>query len=210
MKIPPASPFPLEWEVVYEASDKDHPEIISSPHTRRHHVYVPADAEVSEIEMYHEYAHAYLCETVHPLLSGSAFERGTDYEAMVRLTPVLRAANDWFTDELLYSRWPDQERIEVEKTIESLTKTTITTIELGTALALFLAQAERYDAKVRPHTLDKTLERLKAAFLSVDPSRPSKGALKRLVNRLIDALGLPYRVRIVMDVDEEVWRIERK
>lgn len=206
------SPFPLKWKVEYQHSGRDC-EITSIPKEKRHIICLPTGGdELREIEVIHEYAHAYLCETIHPQFSTNRFKQGTSKGLLQELAPVFRAASDWFADALLMRDFAERERNEITEHVNMMLAAYSSTIkaempfEILIGFSLMTAQAKHYSVKGEIPRLSGNGFLMEKAFLSILPEKPTIKKFKKLLNRLL-AVFTTRRVRLVQDNNQQVWEI---
>ncbi|OGP52441.1 MAG: hypothetical protein A3K30_05475 [Deltaproteobacteria bacterium RBG_13_51_10] len=186
---------------------------MSDPWTRTHTIKLPR-RNYREIEYLHELAHAVLAEQ-HHLLSTAFFERGTSMEAMTPLVGPLRAASDWFADDLLMQWCPEEERAEIKEHAEYVLQITndlaAGKIEIFYLYGggLILAQAVKY--------CDKAIAEIPEMFmpiveilLSIPPEAPTVAAKRDAVNRLA-ALTCQQQIELTTEQDGiQVWEIRKE
>jgi len=98
-------------------------EIMSFPEKKLHRITLPNPDhrdQLRPIEYLHELYHAKLCETVHPLFSGSIFTQNSNPEYIQFYTPLFRCVNDWFVDGLLITLCPEEELDEIKEHTEMI------------------------------------------------------------------------------------------
>jgi len=199
----------LDWPVteVYGHNIKEL-NIHSYPHEKRHVINIP-DHDVRDIEFLHELGHATLCETVHPMFSGSLFEFN-DPDLLQLFTPAIQAANDWFIDDWLHKLAPketEKEIVEHYNMVRRRLKQDKNADQTILCMAAFLiAQASRYcgiTAKV-----EGILAEAVRVISSVDPAPPTLDKLCLVFNGLA-ALYTAYQVEPVVAEDGlTVWRLK--
>jgi hypothetical protein len=205
----------LRWRIIERPHEHNTIEIITDREERTHTILIPAtptpDNPLRDIEYLHELAHATLCETVHPVFSTHYFAVGTDENDIRLLTPIIRAASDWFADQWLMENCPDLERAEIAEhydlSVAAIQRTTgPVDAELLYGTALMLAQGIKYLGK--PNQTGGQLRETIAAFLSINPAKPTPAKFETLINRLASPC-YPLRVRQANDGDLDVWQVYR-
>jgi len=205
----------LTWEVKEKIGREGYFQVISFPIEKKHLISWPApniQDPPRPIEMAHELIHAQLAEQVHPLFSASFFALGTPEEILEGLSPAMRAASDWFVDDRLMELCPEDELKEIKEHLK-LVKTHREKFDEVFSLIIsgFLqAQAVKYGIYPRKKFAkrkNRQVTRVMDAFLSVEPSKPSIGDLKKLINQLI-SLYTNLRVELVKQGAMEVWEVK--
>jgi hypothetical protein len=203
----------LRWRVIEQVHNKNSIEITTDREKQTHTIFTPANPSpqnpLRDIEYLHELAHATLCETIHPVFSTHYFAIGTRDDDIRALTPIIRAASDWFADEWLMETCPELERAEIEEhydlIIASLQRATgPVSAELLYGSSLMIAQGIKYLGK--PNNTGGQLNEVVAAFLSVRPDKPTVAKFENLINRLA-APYCPLRVRQIHDGQIDVWEV---
>ena len=207
----------LSWPVAITASPRGYIEIESSPLEKKHIIKYPTSGDpLRPIELQHEYVHAFLCEKIHHLFSGSVFVQGTDRNLLEILTEVFQSANDWFVDAVLFKYWPEIEKEDVREHLELMFKACPDRDiqRMKAIVAPFLwAQAEHFHLP-RPirrkakRTFPKNVEKIKNQFLIVDPSNPTINGLEKLVDCLTRQVTRNrWSARIINDGTLDVWEL---
>ena len=205
----------LRWPVSFVQGTERNLAIVTNPWERTHTIEVPDDlVDWRPIELLHELAHAYLAETVHPLLSTAYFTPGTPD---VYVTPFWwphRVTTDWYADALLMKWCPDEAREEI---LEHLRYALDLATKLPTPHApddvfyrftggLFYAQALKWhlwpSQKPPPGLYCEVAETL----LKVDPFKPRLNTVRTLINQLA-GLVTDKRVRLVNEDGIELWDV---
>ncbi len=194
----------LRWRVLDAVHDRGEMEIVSDPWERTHIIYSPAHPApgnpLRDIEYLHELAHAMLCETVHTCMSTHYFEQGTPEHMLHTLSPIVRAASDWYADGWLMSICPDDERSEIEEhyalVCRALTAHGFAAIhdEWRWGAALIIAQAVKWCGRrnIGRGALAETVN----VLLAIDPMRPSRQGMERLINDLLSCSSMSMRIAI--------------
>jgi hypothetical protein len=190
-------------------------QITTDPWRKTHTIHIPKhpgpDADLERYYLEHEYAHACLAETVNPLLSTAYFVPGTPDDLVSASEYVFKTASDWFADGLLSSIFPDRFRAD---TADVLTLLIDNFRDKGglpdtdydrLSYALLLAQAAHYvigpDA---PPFVGPKIRTLRDAFIRRDPTRPSRDAMRLLLNDLLYPVNRT-QVSIVQSDGVDVW-----
>ncbi|MHC1697766.1 MAG: hypothetical protein AB9919_06860 [Geobacteraceae bacterium] len=202
----------LRWRIIEQTHDQDTIEIVSDRTECTHTILTPTNPSpqnpLRDIEYLHELAHATLCETVHPVFSTHYFAAGTPAEGIRTLTPIMRAASDWFADQWLIEHCPELERVEIEEhyelamsALQQATGPVEAEVLYGTAL--MLAQGIKYLGK--PDNTGGQLREVVGAFLLVRPEKPTDKKMETLINRL----SAPHSDLRVVLLNDGVWKTER-
>ena len=212
----------LQWRVVLEADPRrDTLHVVSDPIERRHTIIVPVSRIQRDplrwLEVEHEYAHCWLGETVHPLLSTAYFAHGTD-ETIVQAVGVLyRCACDWYADAVIYGLWPREGRAEIEEHIRLLLehppKDKALPPEMSWDMGLMYAQLIHYGGHKRlikaVRRVAPALERVGRIYLRYPPDRPSLEALVGLINATLRLGTRPVlQVEVVQEDGLDVFKIK--
>lgn len=205
----------LKWDVVTHTKG-DACEILSDAEAQRHTIWLPDPASANPprpIETLHEYCHAACAERFHHLFSGSVFSSSTAPNDIELLTPLFRAANDWYVDGLLVSLCPDEEKTEIKEHYDLITNLLAHDnkggLDILLSASMMFAQAQHYlDITTNAGGL---LLGLTSTFLQSPPADPSLANLHHLVNALCTPLRGPlhhsYTIDVVQDIGLEVWQI---
>ena len=213
---PPAGPNilrELTWPIDYRQGEEGYLTVLTDAVTRTHTIFLPAQDSIAGplrwIEVQHEAAHCLLAERCHHLFSISKF-RGGGQDFVASLTPIFNTATDWFTDELLFLRWPEVMRSEVIEHLRAMPPSAMQTPEQAWGVVFLLAQAQRYRCsqarkralKILPPEITKIVD----FFLATDPSKPRVTDLQRLINSMLRvAIDGELSVSLVDDGGLEVW-----
>lgn len=202
----------LAWPVRNDSSSDSTFHITSVPHRREHIIYWPKEGAAGPprpIEYLHELCHAYLAEKVHPQFSAQYFKQGTPDGILRGMSPVCKAASDWFTDELVYSLRPQEFLAEVKEHICYAVLMLKDPPPHSRAFVTFsggliIAQCQRYLNQALP--TGSLVDDIVQAFLSVEPTEPHVDKLVELLNRLL-RLCSGWQVRLIEDGGLEVWEV---
>lgn len=207
----------LKWPLTIQFHHKQTCEVVSDP--GKHVVYLPAQPkdQIRWLEVQHEFAHCWLAETVHLQFATSLFKRGTPDELLLAISPIIRSAQDWFVDEVLYQQWPKEEKAAIHEHVNMFRRALSSVKEslppdIVWGGTLMLAQAQRHKCcKKECRKIFKKFpdcEKIVRVFLSVDPSNPSIEASEQLLNKLLKiASNGQLRIELIDDADREVWEI---
>lgn len=209
----------LKWNVTIERSDTvEGYGLRSKPETKEHVIVLPPKkpeiARLSKASEFHEYIHAWLGETVHPLFGAYAFVNALDNDfgnEVIRW--CLNETLDWFVDHEMHVRCPqalehrlrtggrsdyggpiDQDMMKIDPVAYPITQ------------SLLDAQRWKYlreKARNRPHFMTQMTE----AFLRVEPARPTIGKAAFLFNSLLPIGGLPVKVTVVEADGMNKWML---
>lgn len=178
----------LKWELktIQNESIKTL-EIVSDKKNFIHRVYIPEN-DVRDIEFLHELGHAFLCENIHQLFSTASFLNYTEYRMKI-LTPIVRAADDWFVDQWLFEIAPNDEKKEIEEHYKMAMKTIghHDSYEMMIGCAFLIAQAERY-LKIKSGVTGDS-RKLIDCFLNVNPGNPNVKKLEKLINSMLSLVS---------------------
>ncbi|RQW89954.1 MAG: hypothetical protein EHM79_02285 [Geobacter sp.] len=202
----------LRWRIIEQTHNQDTIEIVSDRTERTHTILTPANPSpqnpLRDIEYLHELAHATLCETVHPVFSTHYFAADTPAEDIRTLTPIVRAASDWFADQWLMEHCPELERAEIEEHYElamaALRRASgPVEAEVLYGTALMIAQGIKYLSKL--NNTGGQLRDVVNAFLSVRTEKPTAKKMEFLIN----SLASPYtNLRVILGSSAN-WHIRR-
>ncbi len=201
----------LSWPLT-EITKGDTLEIVSDHWHKTHRITWPKETSpagaVRDIEYLHELAHAVLCETVHPMFSTHYFVAGYADNQLRDIAPAIRAANDWFADEWLMKRCPQEEGAEIAEHFalvkRRLERDPSGSVELLYGAALIIAQAIHYFHEDIP--CGGQLGDLIQAMLAIPPGHPTIENLETLTNKLIAATSNIQLAR-VKENGVEIWKI---
>lgn len=193
------------------------------PQARRHTITVPSDRRepVRWMELQHEFAHCLLSETIHHLFAGTTFARNSNKELMQAIAPACRVATDWYVDHVIYTRWPQEGREEIEELLRlylglSRQKKASLSPTLAWGLVLCYAQGLQYKAH------KGLVRRFRQAFPDVDslarktflrhpPDNPTAKGLVTLINRILKvASGGKLSAHLIVDGSLEVLEVRHK
>jgi len=164
----------------------------------------------------HEYVHALLAETIHPLFGISLTGTPEQLVGAPKVRGIINEAVDWFVNGWICTKYPVAFR---ERLARNQTLLDPTTVEFALArdpdplfgMATFAemsAELRRF-AKWEGQTGNSIVDEMTEEFLETDCSKPSIEALVDLVNSLVPAeLDLAV-VPICRDGNDPFWLVCR-
>ena len=187
----PDPPIRLRWPVEERPNPRNYFEVVTDPIHKKHTILVPPQPR--EIERLHELCHAWLAENVHHQFSSHHFAPGTPSGVMEACSEALRAATDWFVDEMVYHYLPEEEGNEVREHLEYVEAVGELRERMPIASALIYAQAVRY-LHFPTSRIPPGMKPMVQAFLDTPPRPPDVRRWLRLVNRLLALSGRRFRL----------------
>lgn len=143
-----------------------------------------------EIAKLHEYAHAFLAETVHPLFGVTKYAHTGEDQ---RLNQLFRTAADWFVVALTMKLVPAQQRAEIKEIFLMLAAR----LRLGGQYSMIYhaAYTAMYKKWVYPECVPiPSIAKLADTFLAVNPDPPTLKNFQQLLDTLCGHFG--YHVEL--------------
>jgi len=203
----------LQWDIeVIRRDDEDSPSAIhSDPLLRKHIFYFPTgfnrSLQRNPYSELHEFAHAWLCENIHPIFSSGKLHNDAVTEALFpQVRFYVNTSLDWFVagkvnNSQLFSDLDRLHRLHTPEIISRL----MWVDPFGSlpCCASIYAQAHRFIGT--PISIDGKVGQLAKVFQDYDPFRPSLEAAENLANALLKTT-IGHQVKFMKDGD--YWRLK--
>jgi len=209
----------LAWSVRIEREDSvEGYGLRSYPQAHEHVITLPPKnpkvAKPSKAAELHEYIHAWLAETRHPLFAAPAFVNSLDNPfAKEAVRRCLNETLDWFVDHEVYVRCPRafEHRLRVEfGSDDGGARDQLMMEEDPIAFPITLALADAQNWKyLGQHAGNRPefIPRMTDAFLRVPPEHPTIGKATILFNSLLPIVPLSIKVRVVEAEGMAKWML---